>query len=215
MDEILNRCDTLLQEASSFPRRIDRRNYHFSNATQLLQKWILSVCNLISTTVPQNNLFYIESQKLLSDENLNDLIPYHVTERLTGLLESFRDELQLGLLRKLEYIVMATTFDDFLDHAEHFHRGGKQQESSVLVSVVFEDTLRKIAKKNSIEEKGMSLETIIDELAKINVITPVKSKRIKGFGAVRNKALHAQWSEFDLRDVGDLIRGTKELIEML
>lgn len=215
MNEILNRCDTLLQEASFFPKRIDRRNYHFSNVTQLLQKWILSVCNLISTTVPQNNLFYIESQKLLSNENLNDLIPYHVTERLTGLLESFRDELQLGLLRKLEYIVMATTFDDFLDHAEHFHKGGKQQESSVLASVVFEDTLRKIAIKNSIEEKGMSLETIIDELAKINVITPVKAKRIKGFGAVRNKALHAQWSEFDLRDVGDLIRGTKELIEML
>lgn len=215
MDEILNRCDTLLKEALSFPKKRKESYYHYGDMTQKLQKWILSVCNLISIIVPKNNLFYIESQKLLSDKNLNDLIPYHVTERLTGLLESFRDELQLGLLKNLEYMIMATTFDDFLDHAEHFHKGGKQQESAVLVSVVFEDTLRKIAKKNSMEEKGISLETIIDELAKINVITPVKAKRIKGFGAVRNKALHAQWSEFDLRDVGDLIRGTKELIEML
>lgn len=181
MDEILNRCDTLLKESSAFPKRIEKRYYHYNDANQKLQKWILSVCNLISVSVPQHNLFYIESQKLLSNENLNDNVPYHVTERLTGLLESFRDELQQGLLKKLEYIVMATTFDEFLDHAEHFHKGGKQQESSVLASVVFEDTIRKIAKKNSIEEKGMSLETIIDELAKINVITPVKAKRIKGF----------------------------------
>lgn len=62
-------------------------------------------------------------------------------------------------------------------------------------------------------EKGKSLETIIDELTKKNICTPVKAKRIKGYSAIRNKALHAQWNDFDIRDIGELIKGTRELIE--
>ena len=47
-----------------------------------------------------------------------------------------------------------------------------------------------------------SLDPLIDELVKNEVITPVKAKRIKGFAAVRNHALHAEWEEFDIKDVG-------------
>lgn len=218
MDELVQRCNSLLDDMTKFPlKQYDEYGefpyYYHTNMTQRLQKWISSVSNLISITVSERNHFHIECQKLISDEHFKTSVPYHVVERLSGLLESFRDELQQGLLRKLEYIVMATTFDEFLDHAEYFHKGGKQQESSVLASVVFEDTIRKIAKKNLIEEKGVDLETIINELTKIDVFTPVKANRAKGFGAVRNKALHAQWYEFDLKDVGGLISGTRELIE--
>ena len=181
--------------------------------TQKLEKWILSVCNLVSVIVPPHNHFYVECQKLISDDNLISEIPYHVTERLTGLLQSLREEIQLGLLANLEYIVMATTFDEFLDHAKHFHKSGKLIESSVLASVVFEDTMRKIAKKNNIKEKEVDLETIINELVKINIFTPVKAKRVKAYGAIRNEALHAHWTKFDLKDIGGLIQGTQELIE--
>ena len=217
MIEIIERCDTLISQRTTFPSRRyyeGHSNYYYSEEmTQELQKWISSVCNLISLVVPTHNYFYTESVKLASDEHLKSTIPYHVIERLSGLLESLRDELKLGLLKKLEYIFTASTFDEFLNHAEHFHRGGKLTESSVLASVVFEDTIRKIAKKNAIEEKGIDLETIINELVKIDVFTLVKANRAKSYGAVRNKALHAQWTEFDLKDVGMLISGTRELIE--
>ena len=72
---------------------------------------------------------------------------------------------------------------------------------------------KKISQKNELTEKGKSLEIIIDELTKKNIFTPVKAKRIKGYAAIRNKALHAQWDDFDIRDVGELTKGTRELIE--
>ncbi|AJG19095.1 hypothetical protein RR42_m1698 [Cupriavidus basilensis] len=50
---------------------------------------------------------------------------------------------------------------------------------------------------------------------KKGTITPVKAKRWKAHAAVRNEALHAQWDKIELRDVGDLIRGTREIIEDL
>jgi len=102
---------------------------------------------------------------------------------------------------------------NYFRHASTYHKAGKKIESAVLASAVFEDTIRKISQKNDFSEKGKSLETIIDELTKMNIFTPVKAKRIKGYSAIRNKALHAQWDDFDIRDVGELIKGTRELIE--
>ena len=59
----------------------------------------------------------------------------------------------------------------------------------------------------------MSLEPLIDELVKQNIFTPVKAKRVKSFAGVRNHASHAEWDDFDIRDVGELINGTRELID--
>ncbi|WP_116003380.1 MULTISPECIES: hypothetical protein [unclassified Simplicispira] len=55
------------------------------------------------------------------------------------LLSSLKDEAEHGLLRRLEDVVVATTFDDFLDHAEAFHRANKAREAGVLAAIVLED----------------------------------------------------------------------------
>jgi len=210
--QIIDRCSHLVNQAKSFGET--GNNYYFpKHMTQKLQKWISSVANIISLTVPPHSYFFKETEKIISDEHLNDNVPAHIIFRLSGILEGLIDEIESGFFKQLEYIFTALTFDDFLDHAEHFHKGGKLIESSILVSVVFEDTIRKIAKKNSIEESGVDLESIINNLVGINILTPVKAKRAKSNGSLRNKALHAQWNEFDLKDVGGLIKETRELIE--
>ena len=129
--------------------------------------------------------------------------------------ETASPNIYAGLMRKAEYVFVSTTFDDFLDHASEYHKAGKKLESSVLASAVFEDAVRKLAQKHGISESGRSVDTLIDELTKSGALTSVKAKRVKGFGGVRNKAFHAQWDEFDIRDVGELINGTRELVEML
>ena len=117
------------------------------------------------------------------------------------------------MLKKAEYIFTATAFDDFLDHADQFHKAGKLMESSVLSSIVFEDTLRKISSKYSVSDDGDSMELIIDGLTKADAWSSITAKRIKVYAAVRNKALHAQWDDIEFRDVGDLIHGVRELLE--
>jgi uncharacterized protein YutE (UPF0331/DUF86 family) len=117
------------------------------------------------------------------------------------------------MLAKIEYIIAAATFDEFLDHAKEYHGANKKMEASVLASAVLEDTVKKIAAKNSIVSAGTTLDPLIDEFVKNGVFTPVKAKRVKAFIAVRNKAFHAEWDQFDIKDVGKLIEGTKELVE--
>jgi uncharacterized protein YutE (UPF0331/DUF86 family) len=72
---------------------------------------------------------------------------------------------------------------------------------------------KKIAEKNSVASSGKTLDPIIDDLAKASVISPVETKRLKSYAETRNSVLHARWEEFDIRDIGYLIKGTRELIE--
>jgi len=216
--DLQKRCSELIERGKQIIGQIKyydgSPNYWYrSDEVADIQAWIASVSNFFRLTAIPDTYYHQECTKILNDDALSGGVPFHVIQKLSGLLLSIKDELERGLLKKAEYLFIATTFDDFLDHAATYHKGGKKNESSVLASAVCEDAIRKIAKKNELEEKGKSLELIIDELAKKNVFTPVKSKRIKGFAAISNKSLHAQWDEFDIRDVGELIKGTRELID--
>lgn len=216
--ELQERCNELIQKGEKIIGKIcyfrDKPNYWYRNEKIAeVQAWIGSVSNYFRLTATPDTYYHQECIRILENPELQKRMPFHTVQKLVGLLKSIKDEIAKGLLRKAEYIFIATTFDDFLDHAAVYHKGGKKLESSVLASAVFEDTIRKIATKNEITESGKSIEVLIDGLSKSGVFTPVKAKRIKGYAAIRNKALHAQWDEFDIKDIGELIKGTRELIE--
>lgn len=215
MNEILKRCSTLIDTGNNFISRHGDSFWYRKESIKDVQSWISSSANIVFLTATPESYFYQECQRIITDEKLiGGGMPFHVIQKLTGLIESLKNEIESGFFRQLEYIFTASAFDDFLDHANQFHKSGKKIESSILASAVFEDSIRKIAKKNEIEEAGNKLELIIDTLVKQNIFTPVKAKRIKGYSAVRNKALHAQWDDFDLSDIGQLIKGTREIIEL-
>jgi uncharacterized protein YutE (UPF0331/DUF86 family) len=180
-----------------------------------LQAWIASVANLFRLCATPDTYFLQEVNRVCQDEHLSKGVPLYAIQKLVGLLESIQEEIRHGLMMKAEYMFVASTFDEFLDHAAEFHKTNKKVEASTLASTVFEDAVRRFAKKMDVPEFNRSLETVIDELVKKGAITPVKAKRWKSYAGIRNSALHAQWDNFDIRDVGNLISGTREIIESL
>jgi len=178
------------------------------------QSWLMSSVNLLHLIAKKDNPYLVECENL-SEKGLygNKGLSPSGFARMQGILLSSKEEWERGLLGEVEYIVAAETFDDFLDNAEQYHKANKHQESAILASAVLEDTIKKIALKNSVDFKGKSLDPIIDELVKSDIITQVKAKRIKAHIGVRNKADHANWDEFDIKDVGEMIKGIRELIE--
>ena len=218
--DIAARCTQLLERGQLFARRIRNSQYgpeYWFDARDVPDghAWIASVANFFALTAIPGSYFTEEVRRIVEQGELKGGVPLHAINKLLGLLASISDEMQNGLLRKVEYIFVASTFDDFLAHSADFHRAGKKTESSVLCSAVFEDAVRKLAEKVSVPQAGRSLDAVIDDLAKQGAITPVKSRRWKSYAAVRNKALHAQWDDFDLRDVGEMLTGTREIIETL
>jgi len=177
-----------------------------------VQAWMTSTSNLISITTLEGSYFRNELLRITTNEQLNGGAPWVLVQKMQGLLSALKEEASHGLIRRLEDVVIATAFDDFLDHASAFHKGNKAREAGVLAAIVLEDSIKRIASKNNISIAGQSLEQLIDELVKASVFTPVKAKRVKAYAGVRNPALHAEWDQFDIRDAGELISGTRELI---
>ncbi len=213
-DVITNRFRELVAQGQQLVDRINRRDYYVSpHETIPAQAWLSSVSNLLQTASLAGSFFLSESKTLMTHEHMKHSIPTGIVLRMLGLLVSAQQEWEGGLLRKIEYILTAETFDDFLDHAETYHKGNKKTESAVLASAVLEDTVKKVCLKNGIPPKGQSLDSLVDELVKVGSITPVKAKRIKAFVGVRNHAFHAEFENFDIKDVGEMIKGIRELIE--
>ena len=216
--ELLLRAKELLERGKSHSNSITKSEYganywYMEEKIPEVRSWFDSVFNLFRLITTPDMHYHDQAIETQNDAALKHGAPYWAVQKLCGNLNSLIEEIELGLLKKAEYVYTASAFDDFLDHAEEFHKAGKKIESSVLSSIVFEDTLRKISSKHNASNKGESLELIIDNLAKANVWSSIKAKRLKTYAAIRNKALHAEWDEVELRDVGELIKGVRELLE--
>ena len=144
-----------------------------------------------------------------ADRMRGEAIKSECVGAMVSVLENLLADIEAGLISSLEDRIRAETFDDFLDHAEQYLKSGRK-ESGVIAGVVFEDTIRRIAQNNEIAVGH--LETTINDLVKKDVITSTKAKRAKTAAHVRTKAGHANWGEFDLKDVSETINFTRELI---
>lgn len=210
--QLLKRIDELLNQGQTVVSSYGNNDYWARDVVQA-QAWMASAANTILQVAPPSSFFRAEIDRLTTDSQLNNGIPVLVLKKVQGVLRSVQTEAQNGLLAKLEYQVFITAFDDFLDHASDFHKSGKTKESSILVSAVLEDTLKRIAVKNGVDPTGVTLEPLIDELTKAGVFTPVKAKRMKSYSGVRNSALHAEWDKLDIKDIGHVIEGVRELLD--
>ena len=209
---VLKRNDELISRGNATVRSQSSEDYWMRDVVDT-QSWMASAANAIQQVSPTASFFRVELDRLMSNDQLKGGIPLSVAEKILGLLQSVQLEAQAGLLTRLEDQVVATAFDDFLDHASQYHKSGKVKEAAVLASAVLEDTVKRIAIKNLINPAGLSLEPLIDELARREILTSVKAKRLKSYSAVRNHALHAEWDRLDLKDVGSQIAGLRELLD--
>ncbi len=230
-EKISHRFEELLKEGESLINSIPslKRQTHASGPMETVsgelaywvntseisryRRWLNSAANLISHVVSEDSYYAKECTIIFDNEQLKRGVPSHSIQQTFGLLKSVKEEWGHGMLGQIEFNIAGATFDDFLDHAEEFHKGNKTIESSVLSSFVFEDTIKKICKKNGVETNGRKLDNLIDDLVKKDVLTQVKAKRAKSSAGVRNHALHAEWEKLDIKDIGAMIKNTREFIE--
>lgn len=211
-DHVLTRIDELISRGNAAARSQSSQDYWMRDVVEA-QSWFSSAANAIQQVAPPGSFYMAELQRIVEHEQLKDGFPRSSVEKLLGLLQSVQLEAQAGLLVKLEDQVVASAFDDFLDHATQYHKAGKVKEAAVLASAVLEDTIKRIARKSEIAVDGVSLEPLIDELTKRSVFTQVKAKRLKSYVAVRNHALHAEWEKLDIKDVSAQLSGLRELLD--
>ena len=137
---------------------------------------------------------------------------HNAVGELAAVLTALQTDADLGLLASVADRARAETFDDFLDHAHLYLEDSRKNEAGVLAGVVFEDTVRRVCRKNMIVEKGKQIDQLISALSSQGRLSAIKAKRARVAAHVRTKATHAQWDEYEIEDVRATIEFTRELI---
>lgn len=132
-------------------------------------------------------------------------------QTMIGHLKQFRSAIRYGLLKDANATLSASDFDDFLEHAQEYHRLNRKVESSVIASAVLEDSIKRIIRTRGLTP-SRNLEEALNALKAAGVFSANETKKLKYFAGIRNAALHADWEEFDLADVGNLISGVRDII---
>ena len=210
-EAVLKRLQGLVEEGTHLRKTNEHGQADSEEQLQECGGWIASALNIVQILCPNNSNAFRKRAEEISARESGWCAPSDVGE-LTALLKNLAKDLDAGLLTSIADKARAETFDEFLEHGRAYLKEQKKQEAGVICGVVFEDTVRRICRKNDIEEAGIQLDSLIGSLTKIEVLTGAKAKRARVAAHVRTKATHAQWDEFDLADVAATADITHELI---
>lgn len=111
---------------------------------------------------------------------------------LGAILASLVADIDAGLLVSIQQRAKAEVFSDYLDMVEHYLEAGQLQMAGAIISIVFEDAIRRACEQHSIEAEA--LEQRVNALRSTNLLTKTQAQLCKSAAALRNQALHADWT---------------------
>lgn len=133
---------------------------------------------------------------------------------LAGALKALRADYAAGHLRRVEQLVQAELFADFLEMAEYLLDQGYKDAAAVLVGGVLEEQLRKMCIKNGISVlsggRPKKADSLNADLAGASVLNKLDQKSVTSWLDLRNKAAHGQYSEYTADQVGVMLQGVRD-----
>ena len=210
-EKIKARLQQLLDHSTHLSQ--GNKNGQCTDPTQMqaCSAWLTAAQNLVHLICTDPNAPYRSKADRIAAREFGYMIHTAVGE-LAAVLTALHGDANLGLLASVADRARAETFDDFLDHADVYLKDQRKNEAGVIAGVVFEDTVRRVCRKNMIVEKGERLDDLISALSTQGQISAVKAKRARVAAHVRTKATHAQWDEFEIEDVRATIEFTREFV---
>jgi hypothetical protein len=131
-----------------------------------------------------------------------------------GILKAVRQDIAGGYLTKVETLVSADIFNDFLEMAEELLNQGFKGPSASLTGAVLEDGLRRICAQRPFKlGQAEDLTSLSKNLADANVYNRLTQNKIQSWNDLRNRAVHGKITEYRSDDVKEMIKGVREFLE--
>jgi hypothetical protein len=169
-----------------------------------LHSWLVKVRNLIESVFGRSSAHFRHLEELTT----KGVSRMHEVQRVAGVVVGAKDDLDGGYLIRQEMLVAGAVFDSLLDEAKHFLGAGFDQCAAVLSRVVLEDALRRIARREGVDDSG-NASAVNDRLKAEGVFTQPRWRQVQSWLDVGNAAAHGNTGDFD----ADLVRGVIEGLE--
>lgn len=137
-----------------------------------------------------------------------------------GLLRGLKEDIELGLLMSIRSIISADIFTDFIEMADHLLGEGYKDAAAVMIGGTLEGHLRQLCTKHNIDVelltpaglKPKKAEQMNSDLAKANIYSKLDQKNVTAWLDLRNKAAHAQYTDYSKEQVSLFLSGVRDFI---
>src|SRR6266850_2565733 len=163
-DKLIEKVQELIKEVPALTRNRNRVG-QITDSSEIAQckGWIAEAVHAVKLICPPMNAYRTHVEEI-SQYKGGFMIAEPVFQ-ISGILERLVKDAKTGLLSALADELTAGTFDRFLDHAKSYLSNSQKMEAGVIAGVVFEDTIRRIAEKHSLSQKGEKLDDLISRLS--------------------------------------------------
>jgi hypothetical protein len=175
-----------------------------------LQAWLIKVSNILETVfgpesphVRHFGEFTKDGMRLV--EHSYDILP------IVGLLTGALDDLEQGYLAGQEFLIAGEVFDSVLEQAKHLNQNGYKDPAAVLARVVLEDSLKRIARSEGIDD-SQKASRLNDELKKAGRYPQPQWRLVQAWLDVGNAAAHGKFDAYDEEDVERLIKDIERFL---
>lgn len=173
---------------------------------------VTSMVAAIQRLAPEQSYYLTSMLAILKQHGINnETIP-----PLAGIIQSLKTAYEEGYLQKIEELVHAELFSDFLEMADYLLKEGYKDPAAVLIGGVLEEHLRKLCLKNSIaiyvDNRPKKADAMNSELARNRKYNVLDQKSVTAWLDLRNKAAHGKYSEYTESQVEMALRGTRDFI---
>lgn len=178
----------------------------------------------IERIAPIGSSYYIRARSIwdtVTHDNYDDISKvYLASETAAGILRALRQDFDRGYLQRIDDILRAETFSDFLEMAEYLLNEGYKDPAAVLIGGVLEEKLKKLCQKHDIAtnflKEGREIpkraESLNSELGNHGIYNRGEQKQVTAWLDIRNNAAHSHYDAYSKEQVALRLLGIREFI---
>jgi len=201
---ILERLGSLISMGETVIKST-RDNYEVEG--DLFHQWRTSSLALLSATLGPESVHYREFEECCKKSLCHQAI------QGLGILKAVREDIAGGYLQKVEMLVSASVFSDFLEMAEHLLDNGFKDPAASLIGAVLEDGLRRICRNNDLPVKSDdNISSLNRKLADKDVYNRLQQREIEVWNKLRDYADHGHFDEYKIDNVKDMLEGVQKFL---
>lgn len=184
---------------------------------QSLAQWTTSVQSLLRRVFGPTSEYYNRFVGAVRPTK-PDVYPREFSN-LKGVFLAAKTDYEAGYTLKLQSLVAADVFADFLEMAEYLLQESYKDPAAVLVGGVLEEHLRRLCQHNGISitrptAQGRTVPLKADamnaELARWKVYSKLDQKSVTAWLDLRNNAAHGEYDAYNQEQVRNMLEGIRE-----
>jgi hypothetical protein len=211
-DDVLQRLDALIQKADAVlvthepnpPNVIGFPTLDSQPFTEWRTQSLTYLINLLGTDHTYVHAFREEVKGGYTDS----------VESGKGILQAVREDIRGGYLARIESLVSADIFNDFLEMADYLITQGYKDPAASLIGAVLEDGLRRICSLRGLKLSSKEdISSLNKKLADANIYNRLTQKKLQVWNDIRNNADHGKFSEYKVGDVNEMLKGVRDFLQ--